>query len=100
MRIVIQLKRNENAQVVLNRLYKFTQLEVSFGIIMLALDARNQPVVFDLKKMLEAFLAHRKDVVTRRCIFDLKKAEARAHILEGLKKALENQLRGKRGGKT
>lgn len=90
MRIVIQLKRGENAQVVLNRLYKFTQLEVSFGIIMLALDARNQPVVFDLKKMLEAFLAHRKDVVTRRCIFDLKKAEARAHILEGLKKALDH----------
>src|SRR6185437_1802036 len=90
MRILIQLKRGENAQVVLNRLYKFTQLEVSFGIIMLALDARNQPVVFDLKKMLEAFLAHRKDVVTRRCIFDLKKAEARAHILEGLKKALDH----------
>jgi DNA gyrase subunit A len=89
MRIVIQLKRGENAQVVLNRLYKFTQLQVSFGIIMLALDNRNQPVVFDLKKMLEAFLAHRKDVVTRRCIFDLKKAEARAHILEGLKKALD-----------
>jgi DNA gyrase subunit A len=90
MRILIQLKRGENAQVVLNRLYKFTQLEVSFGIIMLALDNRNQPVVFDLKKMLEAFLAHRKDVVTRRCIFDLKKAEARAHILEGLKKALDH----------
>jgi len=90
MRILIQLKRGENAQVVLNRLYKFTQLEVSFGIIMLALDSRNQPVVFDLKQMLEAFLAHRKDVVTRRCIFDLKKAEARAHILEGLKKALDH----------
>jgi DNA gyrase subunit A len=89
MRIVILLKRGENAQVILNRLYKFTQLQVSFGIIMLALDARNQPVVFDLKKMLEAFVAHRKDVVTRRCIFDLKKAEARAHILEGLKKALD-----------
>ena len=90
MRIVITLKRGENAQVVMNRLYKFTQLEVSFGIIMLALDNRNQPVVFNLKKMLEAFLAHRKDVVTRRCIFDLKKAEARAHILEGLKKALDH----------
>ncbi len=89
MRIVILLKRGENAQVVLNRLYKFTQLQVSFGIIMLALDNRNQPIVFDLKKMLEAFVAHRKDVVTRRCIFDLKKAEARAHILEGLKKALD-----------
>lgn len=89
MRIVIQLKRGENAQVVLNRLYKFTQMQVSFGIIMLALDARNQPVVFELKQMLEAFVLHRKDVVTRRCIFDLKKAEARAHILEGLKKALD-----------
>jgi DNA gyrase subunit A len=90
MRILIQLKRGENAQVVLNRLFKFTQLQVSFGIIMLALDNRNQPVIFDLKKMLEAFLAHRKDVVTRRCIFDLKKAEARAHILDGLKKALDH----------
>lgn len=89
MRIVILLKRGENAQVVLNRLYKFTQMQVSFGIIMLALDSRNQPVVFNLKQMLEAFVAHRKDVVTRRCIFDLKKAEARAHILEGLKKALD-----------
>jgi DNA gyrase subunit A len=89
MRIVINCKRGENAQVILNRLYKFTQLQVSYGIIMLALDARNQPVIFDLKRMLEAFVAHRKDVVTRRCIFDLKKAEARAHILEGLKKALD-----------
>lgn len=89
MRIVIQLKRGENAQVILNRLYKFTQMQMSYGIIMLALDNRNQPVVFDLKGMLEAFVAHRKDVVTRRCIFDLKKAEARAHILEGLQKALD-----------
>lgn len=89
MRIVIVLKRNENAQVILNRLYKFTQMQVSYGIIMLALDARNQPRVFDLKGMLEAFIDHRKDVVTRRCVFELKKAEARAHILEGLKKALE-----------
>jgi DNA gyrase subunit A len=89
MRIVILLKRGENAQVVLNRLYKFTQMQMSFGIIMLALDARNQPVVFDLKSVLEAFVAHRKDVVTRRCIFDLKKAEARAHILDGLRKALD-----------
>ena len=89
MRIVISLKRNENAQVVLNRLYKFTQMQTSFGINMLALDARNQPVVFNLKGVLEAFVAHRKDVVTRRCIFDLKKAEARSHILEGLQKALD-----------
>lgn len=89
MRILIQLKRGENAQVILNRLYKFTQMQMSYGIIMLALDNRNQPVTFDLKGMLEAFVAHRKDVVTRRCIFDLKKAEARAHILEGLRKALD-----------
>ncbi len=89
MRIVINLKKNENAQVVLNRLFKFTQMQVSYGIIMLALDARTQPVVFNLKQMLEAFLEHRKDVVTKRCIFDLKKAEARAHILDGLSKALD-----------
>lgn len=89
MRIVINLKRNENAQVVLNRLYKYTQLQVSYGIIMLALDSRMQPRTFDIKGMLEAFVAHRKDVVTRRCIFELKKAEARAHILLGLQKALD-----------
>jgi DNA gyrase subunit A len=90
MRILIQIKRNENAGVILNRLYKYTQMQVSFGIIMLALDSKNQPVTFDLKQMLEAFADHRRDVVTKRCIFDLKKAQARAHILEGLKKALDN----------
>lgn len=89
MRIVINLKRGENAGVILNRLYKYTQLQVSFGIRMLALDNRNQPVTFNLKSMLEAFVAHRKDVVTKRCIFELKKAEARLHILEGLQKALD-----------
>ena len=90
MRIVIQIKKGENASVVLNRLYKFTQMQTSFGIIMLALDAKNQPVTFDLKGMLEAFVDHRRDVVTKRCIFDLKKAQERAHILEGLKKALDH----------
>lgn len=90
MRIVIQIKKGENASVILNRLYKFTQLQVSFGIIMLALDAKNQPVTFDLKQMLQAFIDHRRDVVTKRCIFDLKKAQERAHILEGLKKALDH----------
>jgi len=90
MRIVIQLKRGENASVILNRLYKFTQMQVSLGIIMLALDAKNQPVTFDLKGMLEAFVDHRRDVVTKRCIFELKKAQERAHILEGLKKALDH----------
>ncbi len=89
MRIVIILKRNENASVVLNRLYKMTQMQVSFGIIMLALDAKNQPVTFELKGMLQAFVDHRRDVVTKRCIFDLKKAQERAHILEGLHRALE-----------
>lgn len=90
MRIVILLKKGENGSVILNRLFKFTQLEVSFGIIMLALDARNQPKVWNLKQMLEAFVEHRKNVVTRRCIFDLKKTEARAHLLEGLKRALDH----------
>ncbi len=89
MRIVITLKVGESGQVILNRLYKFTQLQVSYGIIMLALDSRNQPYTFNLKEVLESFIEHRKDVVTKRCIFDLKKAEARAHILEGLKKALD-----------
>jgi DNA gyrase subunit A len=90
MRIVISIKRNENASVILNRLFKFTQLQTSFGIRLLALDAKNQPRTFDLKGMLDAFLEHRKDVVTKRCIYDLRKAEARAHILEGLKKALDH----------
>lgn len=90
MRIVVVLKRGENASVILNRLYKFTQLQTSFGIIMLALDAKNQPVTFDLRGMIEAFVDHRRDVVTKRCIFELKKAQERAHILEGLKKALDH----------
>lgn len=89
IRVVIKLKRGENAQVILNQLYKFSQMQVSFGIIMLALDSRNQPKLFNLKEVVEAFVEHRRDVVTRRCIYDLKKAEARAHILEGLKKALD-----------
>lgn len=90
MRILIICKKGENAGVILNRLYKFTQMQVSFGIIMLALDAKNQPVTFNLKQMLEAFVDHRRDVVTKRCIFELKKAQERAHILEGLKKALDH----------
>lgn len=89
MRILVVCKRGENASVILNRLYKMTQLQVSYGIIMLALDAKNQPVTYDLKGMLQAFIEHRRDVVTKRCIFDLKKAEEKAHILEGLKKALD-----------
>ena len=89
MRIVVICKKAENATVILNRLYKYTQMQVSFGIIMLALDKKNQPVVFNLKQMLEAFVDHRRDIVTKRCIFELKKAQERAHILEGLKKALD-----------
>ncbi len=89
LRVVIFIKKNENASVILNRLYKYTQMQVSFGIIMLALDHRNQPVIFDLKKMLSAFVEHRKDVVTKRCIFELKKSQARLHILEGLNKAID-----------
>ncbi len=90
MRIFIAVKKGELPQVILNRLYKFTQMQVSFGLNMLALDSRNQPRLWTIKEMLEAFLNHRKDVVTRRCIFDLKKTEARAHILEGLRKALDH----------
>ena len=89
IRVVIELKRNENAGVILNRLYKYTQLQVSYSIIMLALDKNGRPRTFNLKEMLSAFLEHRRDVVTKRCIFELKKAEARAHLLEGLKKALD-----------
>jgi DNA gyrase subunit A len=89
MRIVITLKRNENASVILNRLYKFTQMQVSFGIRMLALDAQLRPHMLSLNEALQAFIAHRKDVVIKRCIFDLKKSEARSHILEGLKKAID-----------
>ena len=89
MQIVIILKRNTNAGVVLNRLFKYTQMQVSFGIRMLALDARHQPRMFDIKAALQAFIHHRRDIVTKRCLFDLKEAEARAHILQGLEKALD-----------
>ena len=90
MRIVISVKKNDNANVILNQLYKYTQLQVRYGIILLALDARNQPKTFNLKEILQAFIDHRFNVVTKRCLFDLKKAEARAHILEGLKRALDD----------
>ncbi|MBI3079170.1 MAG: DNA gyrase subunit A [Deltaproteobacteria bacterium] len=89
MRIVLELKKDEIAGVILNQLYKHTQLQESFGIIMLAL-ADGRPKVLTLKETLQRFIDHRKEVVTRRCHFDLKKAEARAHILEGLKIALEH----------
>ena len=88
MRVVIVLKKRENADVILNQLYKHTSLRSRFGIIFLALDRRNQPQIFSLKQMLQSFIEHRFDVVTKRLLFDLKKARERAHILEGLKKAL------------
>jgi DNA gyrase subunit A len=90
MRIVIDIKRGESGNVVLNRLYKFTQLETRFGIILLALDKGSRPKIFNLKEILEAFVQHRREVVTKRCIFDLKKAEARIHILQGLKIAIDH----------
>lgn len=89
MRIVIELKRDANAQVVLNQLYKHTQLQTTFGVIMLAL-VNNKPKVLNIKEMLYHYVEHRKIVVTRRTKFELKKAEARAHILEGLKIAIDN----------
>lgn len=89
MRIVFELKKGEDSRVILNQLYKNTQMQVSFGISMLALD-HQQPKVMNIKELLVAFLNHRKEVVTRRTIFDLRKAEERAHILEALKTAVEN----------
>ena len=88
MRVVIELKRNEVAEVILNQLYKHTQMQTSFGIILLAIH-QNQPKLLSLKEMLHLFIQHRQEMLTRRSIFELKKAEARAHILEGLKKAIE-----------
>jgi len=89
IRVVIELKRGEMAQVVLNSLFKHTQLQDSFGIIMLAL-VNGEPYVLNLKRMLNLFLDHRRDVVNRRTAYELRKAEERAHILEGLKIALDN----------
>ncbi len=89
MRVVIELKRNENAEVVLNQLYKMTQLQDSFGINMVAL-VDGQPRLLNLKQILHEFLRHRREVVTRRTLFELKKARERGHILEGLAVALSN----------
>ncbi len=88
IRVVLELKRGEMAEVVLNNLYKHTQMETTFGIIMLAL-VNNQPRILKLKDLLNHFLQHRRDVVLRRTRFELKKAEEKAHILEGLKIALD-----------
>jgi len=89
MRIVIELRRGENAEVVLNNLFAQTPLETVFGINMVAL-VDGQPRLLSLKEMLEAFIRHRREVVTRRTVFDLAKARDRAHILEGLAVALAN----------
>lgn len=89
MRICIELRRDANANVILNQLYKHTQLQDTFGIIMLAL-VNNQPKVLNLLEMLTLYLDHQEEVVTRRTRYDLNKAEERAHILEGLLKALDN----------
>ena len=90
MRIVIVLKKQENTQVVLNNLYKQTRLQTSFGMNLLALDREGRPQTFSIKKILKAFLAHRRDVITRRLVFELNKAQDRMHILEGLTKALDH----------
>jgi DNA gyrase subunit A len=89
MRIVIELKRDANPNVILNLLYKHTKLQDTFGIIMLAL-VNNEPKVLNLKQILEHYIDFQKEVITRRTTFELNKAEARAHILEGLKIALDN----------
>ena len=89
MRIVVEVKRNESAEVLLNHLYANTQMQTVFGINMVALD-NNQPKVFNLKEILQAFILHRREVVTRRTVYELRKARDRAHILEGLAIALVN----------
>ena len=89
VRIVVELKRDANAQVVLNQLYKNTQMQDTFGIIMLAL-VNGEPKILTLRQCIDHYLDHRKEVVLRRTKFELDKAEARAHILEGLKIALDN----------
>ena len=89
MRMVVELRRGENAEVMLNNLYRLTSLETVFGINLVAL-VDGQPRLLDIRQMLEAFVRHRREVVTRRTIFELRKARERAHILEGLAIALAN----------
>ncbi len=89
MRIVIELKKDANPQITLNRLYKHTQLQDNYSMIMLAL-VDGKPVTMNLKEMLEVYLKHQKEVITRRTQYDLRKAEERAHILEGLRIALDH----------
>ena len=90
MRIVLFLKKKENPHVLLNNLYKQTKLQASYGIHLLALDRKGQPQTFSIKQILQAFLEHRRDVVTRRLVFDLTKSQERMHILEGLITALDH----------
>jgi DNA gyrase subunit A len=89
IRVVIDIKKGEQGAVILNRLYKQTQMQVSFGIIFLSI-YNGQPKVMDLKEQLECFIEHRREIVIRRTTYELKKAKERAHILEGLKIAVEN----------
>jgi DNA gyrase subunit A len=89
IRVVIDVKKGEQGAVILNRLYKQTQMQVSFGIIFLSI-YNGQPKVMDLKEMLQCFVEHRREIVIRRTTYELKKAKERAHILEGLKIAVEN----------
>ncbi|HEX16674.1 MAG TPA: DNA gyrase subunit A, partial [Deltaproteobacteria bacterium] len=88
LRVVVELRKDEAAEVILNQLYKLTPLQVSYGIIMLAL-VEGRPVLLDLKGMILHFLEHRKEVVRRRSLFELREAERRAHILEGFLRALD-----------
>jgi len=89
IRVVMELKRDAMSEIVLNNLFKSTQMQVTFGIIMLAINNK-EPKVFNLMELFDLFLNHRKTVIIRRTIFDLEKARARAHILEGLKIAVDN----------
>lgn len=89
IRVVIELKRDENAYVILNQLYKHTQMQITFGVIMLAI-VDNQPKILNLKELIECYLKHRQEVIIRRTKYELQLAEERAHILEGLKIALAN----------
>lgn len=89
LRVVIEMKRGESGEVMLNHLYRNTQMQVVFGINMVALD-KGQPKLFALREMIEAFILHRREVVTRRTVYELRKARERAHILEGLAIALAN----------
>jgi DNA gyrase subunit A len=89
MRIVVEMKRGQNAEVVLNQLYKHTQMQETFGVIMLAL-VDNRPKLLNLKEIISLYVDHRKEIIIRRTKYELKKAEDRAHILEGLKIAIKN----------